>query len=544
MAKSRSRGPGWHGETQRHREVQLARFGQGDSGADSRKGGPDPRLLNPPSSGSKGYPKGEQSFSEILQASIDRQNRRAQKNREAVEAARARVIARRGGPDPNAPPGAINILDLVDDDPKPEPRRAQKKKVQGDSGPKKSKPIKKDPEKPVVLHLPVKGQKGKVQTKVVYPGGETITLPGKISEEKAIKQADQKRKVKGKDPYGIPPEEMEKRWERARAFHASRTPGAQILDNSIQAQRIYPYPTDAWLFNQYNRTDVEGIDTFDPGTGAARRRRETAGTKDERKQLQEMVQEVEKEGFTAQERKIMEPVEFRVGAGHALGVHHSTGHPGSTRSIGLRASLIEPKKPKSKAGRNTRDQGKEVLTHEMVHDLRLVDKDRPLSQRSTVYRGKADRDLEESMTELESVGRRKTTKGAGYYSFLKTGPPFNTNVREDKVRVTGDKQARRVVRGKQAWRKTGKAYPKSHISRLDNKKKAELVDIFIDVDKKGAETEHVHLYNPTIVHETKRAKGLEKKAAVSLANEAGPGAKATAFHDGKPEVLVKSKSKE
>ena len=177
----------------------------------------------------------------------------------------------------------------------------------------------------------------------------------------------------------------------------------------------------------------------------------------------------------------------------------------------------------------------------IIHDLRLVDKDRPLSQRSTVYRGKADRDLEESLTELESVARRKTTKGAGYYSFLRTGPPFNTNVREDKARVTGDKQARRIVRGKQAWRKTGKAYPGSHISRLDNKKKAELVDIFVDVDKKGAETEHVHLYNPAIVHEAKRAKGLERKTARSLATEAGPGAKVTAFHDGKPEVLVKGK---
>jgi len=487
----------------------------------------------------KGSPGSGPSFSEVIQGRIDEQNRRARKNRDAMEAARARADARRGGPDPNAPPGAINIMDLIDDEPKPAPAKKPPKKKGNERN------------KPVVIHLPIKGQKGKIQTKVVYPGGETITLPGRISEKRAIKQADKQRRGKGKGkgkgdekhPYGIPPEEMEKRWARARALHESRTPAARFLDNSIQAKRIYPYPTDGWLFNQYNRTDVEGIDTFDPGTAMARRRRQTAGTKEQRKQLMEMVEEVEKEGFTAQERKIMDDVKFRVGAGHALGVHRSTGHPNSPREIGLTPSLIQPKKPKAKADRNSRDQGKEVLTHELVHDLRLVDKDRPLSQRSTVYRGKADRDLEESMTELESVGRRKTTKGAGYYSFLKSGPPFNQNVREDKARVTGDKQARRVVRGKQAWRKTGKAYPKSHISRLDNKKKAELVDIFIDIDKKGAETEHIHLYNPTIVHEAKRAQGLEKKAAKALAAEAGPGAKATAFHDGKPEVLVSGSSK-
>jgi len=478
----------------------------------------------------KGSPGSGPSFSEIIQGRIDEQNRRAQKNREAMEAARARADARRGGPDSNAPPGAINIMDLLDDDPKPAPKK-----------PKAKKPPKKkgnDRNKPVVLHLPVKGKKGKYETKVVYPGGETITLKGKISETKAIKQADKKRKKKDKHPYGIPPEEMDKRWTRARALHASRTAGAQILDNSIQAKRIYPYPTDTWFRGAFNRTDVEGIDTFDPGTGAAQRRRETAGTKEQRKQLMEMVEEVEKEGFTAHERKIMDDVKFKVGAGHALGVHRSTGHPNSPREIGLRPSLIQPKKPKDKAGRNARDQGKETLTHEMVHDLRLVDKDRPLSQRSTVYRGKADRDLEESMTELESVGRRKTMRGQGYYSFLKTGPKFDTNIREDKARVTGDKQGRRVIRGKQAYRKTGKAYPKSHISRLDNKKKAELVDIFMDVDKKGHDTEHVHIYNPAIIHEAKRANGLEKKIAKSLAAEAGPGAKVTEFHDGKPEVLV------
>ena len=510
----------------------------------------------------------------------------------------ARANARRGGPDPNAPPGTINIMDLLDDDPKPAPKKPPRKKKngQGDSGPKKPKtkdkdrigtchsckrakcvhprkrkmnpdngctqwssksesskaPAKKpkkpkkkgkgdDRNKPLVLHL--KDKKGKYQTKVVYPGGETITLKGKVSGAKAIKQANKKRKKKDKHPYGIPPEEMDERWRRARDFHASRTAGAQILDNSIQAQRIYPFPTDTWFRGAFNRTDVEGIDTFDPSTGVARRRRETAGTKDQRKLLMEMVAEVEKESFTAHERKILDEVNYRVGAGHALGVHRSNGNPGSDREIGIRESLLQPKKPKDKAGRNTRDQGKEVIAHEMVHDLRLVDNDRPLSQRSTVYRGKADKDLEESMTELESVGRRKTTKGSGYYGFLRTGPPFNRNVREDKALVTGDKQARRVIRGKQAWRKTGKAYPKSHISRLDNKKKAELVDIFIDVDKKGHDTEHVHLYNPTIVHEAKRAQGLEKKAAKTLAAEAGPGAKATAFHDGKPEVLVASSPK-
>jgi len=499
----------------------------------------------------KGSPGSGPSFSEILQGRIDEQNRRARKNREAMEAARARADVRRGGPDPNAPPGTINIMDLLDDEPKPAPKKPPKApakkppKAPAKKPPKApaKKPPKKDGDdrnKPVVLHLSDK--KGKDVTKVVYPGGETITLKGKLSEAKAIKQANKKRKKKDKHPYGIPPEEMDKRWRRARAFHASRTPGAQILDNSIQAKRIYPYPTDTWFRGAFNRTDVEGIDTFDPGTEAAQRRRKTAGTKEERKQLMEMVEEVENESFTAHERKILDEVKYKVGAGHALGVHQSTGHPNSPRQIGLRPSLIQPKKPKDKAGRNTRDQGKETLAHEMVHDLRLVDKDRPLSQRSTVYRGKADRDLEEAMTELESVGRRKTTKSQGYYSFLKTGPKFDTNVREDKGRVTGDKQGRRVVKGKQAWRKTGKAFPKSHISRLDNKKKAELVDIFMDVEQKGHDTEHVHLYNPAIVHEAKRARNLEKKIAKSLAAEAGPGAKVTEFHDGKPEVMIKGSS--
>ena len=198
MTKSnKSRGPGWYGETERHRDVQLARFNQGDNGPPGAKGQPDPRLTDP-GMVEKGSPGSGPSFSEVIQANIDRQNRRARKNREAMEEAMARANARRGGPDPNAPPGTINIMDLLDDDPKPAPKKPPRKKKngQGDSGPKKPKT--KDKDRIGTCHSCKRAKCVHPRKRKMNPDNGCTQWSSKSESSKAPAKKPKKPKKKGK----------------------------------------------------------------------------------------------------------------------------------------------------------------------------------------------------------------------------------------------------------------------------------------------------------------------------------------------------------
>lgn len=164
-----------------------------------------------------------------------------------------------------------------------------------------------------------------------------------------------------------------------------------------------------------------------------------------------------------------------------------------------------------------------VLIHEMTHHHRKVGSNRTGALKFVPkYQGK-DRDLEESMTEAETVTREKpfdeTKIRAGYYQALEKDHDKRSILQiEDRKKLTGyqesklgkldrdnkiilntdkniDKLSKKAMRGKRAITRTRKIYPETNISKLKIKGKHEAIDTFHQYEQNGNKLK-VQAYNP------------------------------------------------
>ena len=164
-----------------------------------------------------------------------------------------------------------------------------------------------------------------------------------------------------------------------------------------------------------------------------------------------------------------------------------------------------------------------VLTHELTHHHRAVSPQRKGALAHIgEYEGK-DRDLEEAITEAESMTREKPfdapTSGAGYYGGIdkpkieqarsqmkdrkiltkysekKHGEleKFDSQIKSTKENI--EKMSKKNIIGVRAIKTVKKDFPKTDISKLKIKGKTEAVDTFWQYEK-GEEKAKIHVYNP------------------------------------------------
>lgn len=156
----------------------------------------------------------------------------------------------------------------------------------------------------------------------------------------------------------------------------------------------------------------------------------------------------------------------------------------------------------------------EVVIHEAIHALRMFDKDRPPQLRAPVAYYGRDKDLEESMTEAETVGREKPlTKHkskTGYYGWIssrkRTLPEIL--VKEDRITLTKPKNPDDFIKSGRKGKAVQKAlinhYPETNISRMKMDGGVEAIDTYYRIEhqpqerkgKKGKRVTHMQLYSP------------------------------------------------
>lgn len=192
----------------------------------------------------------------------------------------------------------------------------------------------------------------------------------------------------------------------------------------------------------------------------------------------------------------------------------------------------------------------DTTIHEAVHALRAQDKSRKgaLQHRSIIG---ADSDLEEAMTEAETVARerpfRKHQSTAGYYQFLpgiRTAPyaekvqKTTEAVKGDRITVTkpkpGNSWDSAPKKGKRAHKAVVAHFPDMKISRLSIKGRAEAIDSFFRVEQANGRQLHVQVYAPKPRADTAGQIRHEMRAQ---------GAKVTEFRDGTPVIVQKGRGK-
>lgn len=165
------------------------------------------------------------------------------------------------------------------------------------------------------------------------------------------------------------------------------------------------------------------------------------------------------------------------------------------RSYGIPRIQIDPEYVKDS----------EVIIHEAIHALRAEDKKRegPLKAVDT-YIGK-DVDLEEAMTEAETVARQRPFKkhktGIGYYKHVRLkGKDTETAIKEDRITVTEpdlkkQKWDEAPKKGKRATKKVEQHFPEMNIAHLSIRGGVEAVDSFFKV-KRPHKTLHIQVFSP------------------------------------------------
>jgi hypothetical protein len=163
----------------------------------------------------------------------------------------------------------------------------------------------------------------------------------------------------------------------------------------------------------------------------------------------------------------------------------------------------------------------DVLIHELIHHHRAVSKAKGREgalAHIKNYQGK-DRDLEESLTEAESVTREKPLdkiqSGTGYYHYIgdkrraiiedrelltkydesKHGKLQKT---DGELKVSDEnisKLSKKNIKGLRAIKSVRENYPKTNISKLKIKGKVEAIDTFHQYEKEGVKSK-IHSYNP------------------------------------------------
>jgi len=177
----------------------------------------------------------------------------------------------------------------------------------------------------------------------------------------------------------------------------------------------------------------------------------------------------------------------------------------------------------------------DVIVHECIHSLRQFDPKRDYRLQAVKRYWGQDADLEESLTEAETTGRKRPFKRevkAGYYHYIKIPNKTSSDlIVEDRVTITGDIE--KGMKGKRMEKKLLLKYPLTNIAHLKIKGNAEAIDTFYRLDNPVDKTsQHIHLYNPRGTLQT------DKEADNQLKGEFG--GKIVQFQDGKQEVIQKS----
>jgi len=153
------------------------------------------------------------------------------------------------------------------------------------------------------------------------------------------------------------------------------------------------------------------------------------------------------------------------------------------------------------------EKGSDVVIHECIHLLRDHDKTRDPKIRAVKhYRGR-DKDLEESMTEAETVGRQKPlTKhenGTGYYRYVASDKTTKETIIDDRIVITEPKDKDNYLKsgrkGKSVQKKVLKNYPKTHISKMKMAGNVEAIDSFYKSDNRIGQEDvktHTQIYSP------------------------------------------------
>ena len=151
----------------------------------------------------------------------------------------------------------------------------------------------------------------------------------------------------------------------------------------------------------------------------------------------------------------------------------------------------------------------DVVIHECIHLLRDHDAKRDPHLRAVKkYRGK-DADLEESMTEAETVSRQrpftKDKSPTGYYHYVRSKDKTTGEIiREDRIIINNPKDKNKFrekgKKGKSAQKAVIKNYPKSNISKMKNKGDAEAIDSYYNLENRKGQPDssqtHIQTYAP------------------------------------------------
>ena len=270
-----------------------------------------------------------------------------------------------------------------------------------------------------------------------------------------------------------------------------------------------------WYMNP-NKSDLIGIDTTTQDYMKSLEGLKTEGQKKSQRRMVILARSKEEEedmrkrisqSFTQKEQKEMGLVFINVAKPSSRGSAGEYWYKSNPPQI-----FIDPKYMTS-----------DTLIHELTHHHRAVSPQRKGALAHVKeYKGK-DEDLEEAMTEAESITRQKPFDkpmgGAGYYHLLggtskerlesemgdrKILTKYSEKKhgeleKEDSKILASEKNIKRMskknIRGVRAIKTVKKEFPKTDISKLKIKGKAEAIDTFWQYEK-GEDKAKIHVYNP------------------------------------------------
>lgn len=239
----------------------------------------------------------------------------------------------------------------------------------------------------------------------------------------------------------------------------------------------------------------------------------SGGTEEQRNALAESIEN----NFTIAEKRIIAGNMITIGntpvgvAGYYSQQTDSSRHPIGCAEIRINSSYATK-------------EGSDVVIHECIHLLRDHDEKRDPHLRATkAYIGR-DADLEESMTEAETVSRQKPlTKdksGTGYYRYVKTTQDKTTSeiIKDDRIIVnnlTEDNFREIGKKGKSCQKAVLTKYPDMNISKLKYKGDVEAIDSYYKLEnRKGKPDVHIQTYAPNQTDKgEKKEDELMKKSA-------------------------------
>lgn len=296
--------------------------------------------------------------------------------------------------------------------------------------------------------------------------------------------------------------------------------------------------TYVWYMHP-NESDVVGIDNVGSkvvnviggvqGGKVGRTLIIAGGTEAERRSLADTI----KANFTAKEKKVLSGTMIVIGdAGVGAAGYFKSNTDSNGKLIGVPTIVID----------RAYVRKSDVMIHEAVHALRQFDENRP-NQLSHVkrYYGN-DADLEESLTEAETVTRQrpldKHENTAGYYGYVrrvvdnprdadakKVSGKGNYIIVSDRLTVNdiaeAEKFAERGRKGKRAFMALLKNYPSMHISRMKYRGTSEAIDTYHRAHSPAgapgmpAQTANIQVYSPDATPKTTAIRRKEAKAITS-----------------------------